>query len=59
MDKNLYRHFLWHLRYTESLLEANLDGNISEENAKALALGMEQNEIILTSILKTGGGSCL
>ena len=54
MDKNLYRHFLWHLRYIESLLDANLDGNISEENAKALALGIEQNEVILTSILKTG-----
>ena len=59
MDKNLHRNFLWHLRYTESLLDASRDGNITEESAKALALGIEQTEFILTDILKGGGSSCL
>lgn len=54
MDKNLHRNFLWHLRYIESLLDASRDGKISEEIAKALSLGIEQTEIILTDILKGG-----
>lgn len=59
MNLNLYRQFLWHLLYTESLLEANLDSNVDEENVKALATSVAQKEGILTNILKTGGSSCL
>lgn len=56
MHKDLYRQFIWHLRYVESLLDATLDVDVAEENLKALAFHTSQLEKVLADALPQGGG---
>lgn len=63
MDKTLYREFIWHLRYSESLFDAMRNINVDEKFLNELALHIAQIEKISVNSLPQGGGavhmSCL
>ena len=60
MNKTLYREFIWHLRYSESLFDVMRNINVDEKFLNELALHIAQIEkISVNSLPQRGEGQCV